>query len=193
MSWSSLTNHQPVRFRPTGAECADVEAAFNRYKPALYRYLIVRVGGDAHLAEDLLQQLWLQTSGNGSAAVPEDELEFWLRGVARNLVRAHWRQSRQRPPHLPIAEPELARELADRLGGEELPPEILERKEVRDQLLLALTALPGAEQELIFGHYFSGRTHGELAAATGLSERAIEGRLYRARRWLQERLRHLEP
>ena len=83
--------------------------------------------------------------------------------------------------------------MADRLATEELPPQVLEHKEVRDQLLLALTALPSADQELIVGHYFDGRTYGELAAATGLSERAIEGRLYRARRSLQERLRHVEP
>ena len=193
MGWSGLTDNRPVGVNSPVAKRARLEAAFNRYRPALYRYLVVRVGGDVHLADDLTQQLWLQTSGNGSAVVPEDELEFWLRGVARNLVRAHWRQARQRPPHLPIADAELGAELADRLATEELPPQVLEHKEVRDQLLLALTALPSADQELIVGHYFNGRTYGELAAATGLSERAIEGRLYRARRSLQERLRHVEP
>ncbi len=193
MNWSGLTGTQPISLNSAAAKRACLEAAFNRYRPALYRYLAVRVGDDAHLADDLLQQLWLQTSGNGAVTVPENELEFWLRGAAKNLVRAHWRKARQCPACVPLVDAGLARELADRLATEELPVKTLERKEVRDQLLLAVTALPSADQELVVGFYFDGRTQGELAAATGLSERAIEGRLYRARRALQDKLRHLEP
>ena len=61
-----------------------------------------------------------------------------------------------------------------------------------DQLLLAITELTSEEQELIVGHYFHGRSHDELAAECGLSPRAIEGRLYRARRALREKLWHLD-
>ena len=86
---------------------------------------------------------------------------------------------------------QLAAELANRLVEEELPPEVLERKEVRDQLLLAITELPSGDQDLIAGHYFDGAAFAELARRTGLSERAIEGRLYRARQALREKLRHL--
>ena len=192
MTSSGLTSNWQAASDASASERARLETAFSRYRPALYRYLVVRAGGDGHLADDLLQQLWLQASGNGAALVPDAELEFWLRGIARNLVRAHWRQARHRPAHLPIADAELGAELAERLAIEELPPEVLERKELRDQLLLALTALPSWDQELIVGHYFEGRSHAGLAAATGLSVRAIEGRLYRARRSLQQRLRRAE-
>lgn len=193
MTSSGLTSNWQAALDASASERARLEAAFSRHRPALYRYVVVRAGGDDHLADDLLQQLWLQASGNGAALVPDAELEFWLRGIARNLVRAYWRQARHRPAYLPIADAELGAELAERLATEELPPEVLERKEMRDQLLLALTALPSWDQELIVGHYFEGRPHAELAAATGLSVRAIEGRLYRARRSLQQRLRRAEP
>lgn len=192
MTSSSLTTSLSAAWDSSARRCAGVTEAFDRYGPALYRYLVVRAGGDTHLADDLMQQLWLQAA-NGQAAVPEDEFEFWLRGVARNLIRAHWRQARRRPKHLPIADPELSSALADRLADEELPPQVLERKEVRDQLLLALTDLSSQEQELIIGRYFGNRTHAELADATGLSVRAVEGRLYRARQALHRRLRELDP
>jgi RNA polymerase sigma-70 factor (ECF subfamily) len=192
MASSSLTTSLSASLGSLASERTGMEEAFDRHGPAIYRYLVVRVGGDTHVADDLMQQLWLRAT-NGQAPVHDGELEYWLRAIARNLVRAHWRQVRQRPVHLPIADPALANTLADRLGTEELPPDALDRREVRDQLLLALTSLSSQDQELIVGHYFQGRTHAELAGASGLSVRAVEGRLYRARSSLQWKLRELHP
>ncbi len=168
-----------------------VERALELHTPALYRYLVVRAGGDVHLADDLMQQLWFQ-AGSAGANVPDDELEFWFRGVARNLVRAHWRRQRNRPAEVPLADAALAAQLADRLSAEELPPQVLERREVRDQLLLAITSLGSLDQELIVGRYFRGLPLAELAREASMSPRAVEGRLYRARRTLQEELRELD-
>ena len=170
-------------------DVAAMEAAFDRCKRSIYRYIVVRVG-DAHLADDLMQQLWLHAR-NSEASVPQDELEFWLRGIAKNLVRTHWRRQARRPTSLPLADPGLAGELAGRLASEELPAESLERKEVRDQLLLAITALASEDQELIVEHYFHDRSHAELAAEHGLSLRGVEGRLYRARQDLREKLKNV--
>jgi RNA polymerase sigma factor (sigma-70 family) len=170
-------------------DTASVHAAFDRCSRSIYRYIAVRVS-DTHLADDLMQQLWLQAR-TSEATIPSDELEFWLRGIARNLVRTQWRRRSRRPANLPLADPGLASELAGRLGTEELPPESLERKEVRDQLLLAITELDSADQELIVEHYFHSRSQVELASERGLSPRGIEGRLYRARQALREKLRNL--
>jgi RNA polymerase sigma factor (sigma-70 family) len=190
---SSLTGSVPADLGSAAGERAGLGPALDRYGASLYRYVVVRAGGDTHLADDLMQQLWLRATSNGGASVPDDEVEFWLRGIARNLLRAHWRQARQRPAHLPVADPAVASRLAERMAGEDLPPQILERREVRDQLLLAVTALPSQEQELIIGHYFHGRSLADLAETTGLTARAVEGRLYRARRSLEQRLRELDP
>lgn len=168
-----------------------VASAFERCADSLYRYFAVRVAGDGHLASDLMQQLWIQAD-RGARHVPEHELEFWLRGVATNLIRTHWRARKRRPPPSSLGDPALAGELAERLASEDLPIDVLQRREVRDQLLLALTSLAASEQDLIVGHYFEGRSFADLAGAHGLTPRAIEGRLYRARSALRERLRHLE-
>jgi len=188
----SVSGSTPGVAVDTGAGTDDatvMDAAFDRCSRSLYRYIAVRVG-DGHLADDLMQQLWLQARNSG-AAIPEDELEFWLRGVARNLVRTHWRRQARRPANVPLPDPALAADLADRLVSAELPPETLQRTEVRSQLLLAITALTSEEQEFIVEHYFHERSHAQLAADFGLSRRAVEGRLYRARRALREKLKHL--
>jgi RNA polymerase sigma-70 factor (ECF subfamily) len=189
MSVTGLASDVVVDSGVARDDAASIHAAFDRCSRSIYRYIAVRVG-DAHLADDLMQQLWLQAH-TGGASIPDHELEFWLRGIARNLVRTHWRRRSRRPANLPLADSGLAAELAGRLGTEELPPETLERKEVRDQLLLAITELDSADQELIVEHYFHSRSHIELATERGLSPRGIEGRLYRARQVLREKLRNL--
>jgi RNA polymerase sigma factor (sigma-70 family) len=124
--------------------------------------------------------------------VPSEEIEYWLKRVATNLIREHWRKQARRPAHVPLAEPALAAELAEKIAKEQLPEAFWERKEAQDQLILAVTDLPGEEQELIVGHYFQSESHARLARRLGISERAVEGRLYRARQALREKLRNLD-
>lgn len=167
-----------------------LERGFDACSTALYRYFIVRTG-DSHLADDLMQQLWLQMK-RGAGRVPVDRIEYWLRAVARNLLRTHWRVRARRPAEAAIADPRLAAELAERMAREQIPPQQLERREVREQLLLAITELSTDEQWLIVGSYFEALSHAQLAERLGISERAVEGRLYRARLALRERLAGLD-
>ncbi len=168
-----------------------IEALFDRHCRSLYRYVVVRMGGDAQLADDVMQQVWLAALRTGGS-VPADEIEFWLRGVARNILAAHRRRLANRPKQLPLADRVLASELAEALESSPLPPELVDKKETKDQLLLALTQLPSDAQELIAGRYFRGWTVERLAGTLGLSLRAAEGRLYRARQALKQALAHLE-
>lgn len=186
MSLSTVTECPPIDV----AERVDgLRGAFQRCGAALYRYAVVRTGGDTHLADDLMQQLWVQARSAGVAA-PASEMEFWLRGILKNLIRTHWRQVGRRPAHVPTADAEMAADLSRRLVTQEVPRDIMERREAREQLLLAITALDSDDQELIVAHYFEQQSQVALARRLGLSPRAIEGRLYRARQALRERLAH---
>jgi RNA polymerase sigma-70 factor (ECF subfamily) len=138
-----------------------------------------------------MQQLWLRAE-RGAASVPAGEIEFWLRAVARNVIRQHWRKRAARPRQVPLAEPALAAELAGRITNEDLPDEYLERREVQDQLVLAVTELTSEEQEIIVAHYFHGESPADLAARLGVSQRTVERRLQRARRSLRRKLQNLD-
>lgn len=174
----------------TRRDGAAMERAFDACAAALYRYFAVRTG-DPHLADDLMQQLWLAAK-RGWNGVPAASFEYWLRAIARNLIRTHWRREARRPGDRPGVDPALAARLSQRLAAEPLAPAELERREVRDQLRLAITALSAADQELIIGTYFDGLPHAALAQSLGISQRAVEGRLYRARAALRDKLKSLE-
>ncbi len=174
-----------------GDSASAVQRTFERCGPSLFRYFAVRTGQDGHLVDDLMQQVWLQAHMH-AADLRDGNPEPWLWRIAQNLLRGQRRKPVPCSLEGAVADPDLARILAERFDTENLPEEVLARKEVRDQLLLALTELSAEEQELLVGFYFEGRSHAELGEKLNISERAVEGRLYRARLALRDRLAHLE-
>ena len=191
MASTTVTTGWVMSMTPAAEEHADLRRAFALHGRSLYRYFAVRTGGDTHRADDLMQKLWLRARRN-SAGVRPSELEYWLRGIARNLIRETWRKRAAAKRRLPVVDTVVACELAEKIAAEDLPDEYLQRQEVRDQLILAITELGTIEQEVIVGHYFQGESHACLAKRFRISERAVEGRLYRARRVLRRKLKSLE-
>lgn len=185
------TSHAP----PDTSTREVIEAAYDRAAPSLYRYVFVRVRGDRALCADLLQQLWVAACERRGRAsrVPPGELEFWFRGVLKNLIASHWRRESVRGRALPLmASAPLSQQVERALHeGGSGAQSILERAELREQLMLAITELPAEDQDLLIEHYLLARPHGALAAARATSERAIEGRLYRARCALRAKLNGL--
>ena len=170
----------------------DIDETWQRCCQSFCRYFAIRTGGNDHLVDDLMQQLWLK-SRIKRGDLRSTEAEPWLWRIAQNLLREHRRKHQNNLERRVIADPSLAGKLARQFDHEEMPLTVLERREVHDQLLLALTELPNDEQELLIGRYFEGRSQRELAGALEISERAVEGRLYRARLALRNKLEHLNP
>ncbi len=151
----------------------------------------MRLGGDNNLAEELMQELCLQATRTYETTRTEN-VDAWLFGVARNVLRRHWRTITRRRRNLPEARVDVSTELANMLDSTPLPNDYIERREVKEQVLLAVTALPTDDQDLVLLHYFDGISQADIAVKLGVSPRAIEGRLYRARNALRERLQHME-
>lgn len=166
--------------------------ALERTAQGLWRFLLVRVGGDENLAEELMQELCLQAARTHASAGRAEHIDAWLFGVARNVLRRHWRTITRRRRNLPEARMDVGTELASMLDSTPLPNDYIERQEVRQQVLLAVSSLATGEQNLILQHYFDGRSQADIAEDLGVSHRAVEGRLYRARLALREKLQHME-
>ncbi|HZW09731.1 MAG TPA: sigma-70 family RNA polymerase sigma factor [Phycisphaerales bacterium] len=154
---------------------------------ALYRFILVRVGFDEAAADDLLQQTAetaLRADPAAMAAV--ESLEGWLRGVARNLVRRHWRDRATRDPHAHPRVGDGLRVLAALESG--CPAEALAERELRVALLWAIASLPAGDQWLLYAVYRYGKSRPQVASELGCSAKGIEMRLYRARERLREAL-----
>ena len=145
----------------------------------LYAYVSRRVGGDAALAEDLVQETWMRALDAWPARGVPDEPLAWLIRVARNTLISHFR--RLRPELLDPAVIDL----------EAAPAVASEDPERASVVGWALTRLRRGHAELIEAFYFEGKTVREIAAERSLSERAVEGRLRRARARLKKQLEKL--
>jgi RNA polymerase sigma-70 factor (ECF subfamily) len=148
----------------------------------LYAYVSRRVGGDSGLAEDLVQDTWMRAMDDWSAkGLPQQPLA-WLMRVARNTLVSHFRRSR----------PEL------------VEPALLDRIESTQSAAAShdpgtasvvnwgLARLRRSHAELLDDFYFAGKSLREMAAERSLSERAVEGRLRRAREKLKKQIRKIE-
>lgn len=153
----------------------DIRAIYRETVDEVFDFVARRCHGDVKLAEDVTQETWLRAVDDwGRRGVPDRPIA-WLTRVAGRLLSNHRRH-----------------EAVERIGDED--PDMLideddgaERRERRSFVERALAMLPATQARLVERFYFERRPVAEIAAADGLSERAVEGRLRRVR----ERLRGL--
>ncbi len=129
-------------------------------------------GSDASdLAQDAFVEAWLGRERCQFSLGDTGEAGPWLRGIARNLWRAHQRKR-----------------------GKERPLEAAANSAVEDpekdprlpSLTDAIARLPEPQREAIWVRYLEDRTSPEAAALLGLDENALASRLWRARVALKE-------
>lgn len=159
---------------------------------AIYAFIVVRVGGDRHAADDLLQQTCYEAVRKRRVPKPDDACEAWLFGIARNLVRKHWRTQKRRGVVLPLEDHDSGRNIVEKMQAGALSAESISDPGMVTQLMLAITSLPAAEQQLIFAFYFDGRSQQQIAEDQNTTAKSIEARLYRLRSRLRGKLQDLE-
>lgn len=154
-------------------------AAYRETIDALYGYVSRTCGGDRTLAEDVTQETWLRAVREWRRKGPPDQPLAWLITVARNLIASYYR--RRRPAQL---ESVSAGEVLAALDQ----GRAAESSQIAAVVGHALTRLPSAQARLLEAFHFGDHRVAQIAAQSGLSERAVEGRLRRARERLRREL-----
>ena len=161
---------------------ARILAAYRDTIDDLYAYVARACFGDRTLAEDVTQETWLRAVREWRRTGPPDKPLAWLYTVARNLLASYYR--RRRPVQLDSVSPGEVLAALDRFpAGRDA-----ESATVTAVICHALTRLPADQAELIEAFHFDDRHVAQIAQANGLSERAVEGRLRRARQRLRREL-----
>ncbi len=153
---------------------------------ALYRFILVRVWRDADTASELLQQTATVALRERRRPASDEEIEPWLRGIARNLIRRHCRDLKRSAPETRerIA---VSRRVLVTLESED-PGRLLDDEEGLGALLGALAELSAPDQWLVYAFYRHARSAADIASELGVTVKSVESRLYRTRARLRDAL-----
>jgi RNA polymerase sigma-70 factor (ECF subfamily) len=146
---------------------------------ALYAYASRRCGGDRSLAEDVTQETWLRAVREWQrSGVPKEPIA-WLTVVARNLILNHHRRNSTVSLDSVTPAQLLAAVDDDRVS---------DSSEMASIVGQAISRLPKGQARLLEAFHFERIKVTQIARVFGLSERAVEGRLRRARERLRREL-----
>ena len=148
-----------------------------RHYDGMLRYIIRGILDDPQEREECLAQVRLKVwESRGQYDPARSTPATWLTALCRNAAVDRLRQLRRRETQ-PLSDLQ-----ADPAPG---PEEVLLQKERSQALGRALARLSRRERELFYRKYYYLQSTARIAAELGITERAVEGRLYRVRVRLQ--------
>lgn len=161
-----------------------------RHASGVFHFL-VRMLGNEEDAQDLAQETFVRVHRACTSYRPQQKFSTWLYTIAANLARNQHRW-RSRHPTASLDAPAESTEqtLADALPSPlEAPDRAVDAAELAQAVRRAVDELPPDLRDAIVLCEWEELAVAEAAAVLESSPKAVEARLYRARRWLRERLR----
>ena len=152
------------------------DAAFSELVEATYAVAFdtaYAVLGDAHLAEDAVQEAFIQAWRYLGRLREPDAFRAWLRRIVVN--QCHRRLRALRPQTVELAAASGIR--ADTPN----PHAVAEMREMRERVLRAIDRLPRAERQSAMLYHLGDHTYGQIAAYMRVPVTTVEHRLRTAR------------
>ncbi len=160
-----------------------------RHRVAVHR-LVRAQTADEDAAIDITQESFIAAFANLHRYDPARPFRFWILRIALNKCR-DWRRRRAVRRFftraLPIEEAAPVRDAAP------LPDEQAEQKQRLAHARMAIEILPEGLRAVLLLRTVEGLSQSETANLLGISEKAVETRLYRARAKLLQSLREMSP
>lgn len=168
-----------------GSPPESLEGLYTNYRERLLRFVMPKVGGDCHAAEDIVQDAFaaalVSLAGFGARSSPYT----WLCAIAQHKIADYYRK--RLSPHACATTPMDVDLFVEMEGNGDFPSSVehwFETIETRDMVQNALHDLPGIYREVLRLKYFEGLSVAEIAEALSRSPKAVEGLLARARKSL---------
>ena len=158
---------------------------YDAHVDGLYAFVFYRVGRDAALAEDVVQETFAIALARKADYDPNrGSIGSWLAVTSRNVIRDHLRAHR-RSDELQQTWERIDATLAQTFAAmaeRPLPGDVLERAETRDLVHMAVANLPEQYRNALTRKYVDGESLETLAGELGISVDAAKSLLARARR-----------
>lgn len=160
------------------------------YLPSLWRYVVSRVDGDTHVAEDIVSETMLalvKVLDSESTETTIVNLVGWLRSVAHNKVQDHFRAV-VRVRHLIDA----AKQSLPAADHDSDPARRMETDQRRSEVRRAMDQLPDQYRIALEWKYLDRLSTREISERWATTEKAAESILFRARREFRIRMQRVD-
>jgi RNA polymerase sigma-70 factor, ECF subfamily len=158
-----------------------------RYEKKLYSFLF-RYLGDAHRAEDLFQETFLQVLRKCRSFDPKRSFRPWLFTIAANLARDELRKKKRHRTVLfegSQRHDEEGQNLAELIeGGWSDPLKMMEKDEQEERLRKALDQLSEEHQAALILFHFQDLKYKEIADILGIPLGTVKSRIFNATKQL---------
>lgn len=156
-----------------------MDALLLHYGP-LMRYIIAPILQNPQDREDCLSEVSMRVWEKiGQFDGEKGSFRAWLTAITRNTALNHARKDSG----------SSTEELSESTPSPELSPEeALLKKERQEALKTALSRLSYKDRLLFYRKYYYRQSTAQIAAELGMTERAVEGKLYRVKKQLRKSL-----
>ena len=151
----------------------------------LYRFALVRVGGDEQVAEDIVQQTLGKALQKLASYKAEAQLHTWLCAICRNDIADWFRAQGRYGERVVLAEDQPGIRAAMesfRAPAADDPAEQFRHTEAARLVQVALDRLPARYGNALEWKYVEGYTSREIADRLGIGYEAAQSLLARAKR-----------
>ena len=154
---------------------------FLQHYGPLMRYIIAPIVHNPHDQEDCLSKAAMRVWNKIEQFHPEKgSFKAWLTALTRNAALNYVRDARKENSFEEISE--------NTPSPEPGPEEVLIRKEQLHAVQHAIGSLSSTDRMLFYRKYYYLQSIAQIASEMGMTERAVEGKLYRLKKRLQAML-----
>lgn len=174
----SEINEQQLRSKIVLGDKEALRTFFNIYFGRLYKFVFRRVNGDVHIAEDITQETCLKALENLAKFHGDSSLYTWMCTIAINLIRLKAKTAKRKEfTEFPW------------IAVENNPEGQTDKDRLKSIVRQAITCLPVHYQQILEAKYTLGLSQNEISVQMGMSEKAVESLLTRARNALREEVK----
>lgn len=173
-------------------DIAAFETLFGRYQKRAYN-IIYRMVGNEQDAADLTQEVFIRIYNSRHLLKSEEAFTGWMRTIAVNLCRDHFRKKGRSIKTESLDEPisydggEIEREVEDWSYD---PGRVLDKKDLQETVQRVLGTLSDEHRTVVVLHHIEGMDVKDIAGSLGVPEGTVKSRLSRARDEMKRKLGH---
>lgn len=154
------------------------ESLYKNFATPLLKFIAKRIGANPEATEEVFQETMTAAWKGYKTFRHKSSFFTWLCRISLNKIADYYRDQVNEDSHIVI--PTIEKILA--IPSKEISPEErLVLEELKGRVNDCLNLLPYETRRLLWFRYWRELSIREIARILGVSERAVEGKLYRAR------------